>query len=215
MSRIFLLSPAHCRGRRAQMILRPQARFDLARRLRGKGARLGELFTFLSGLYFRGKLAYATAFADPPPRCPGVLVVSPCRGLLPPRTLISADVLRVFAATEIGKGIEAYARPLARDARSLARRAAAGTEFVLLGSIATDKYVGVLREAFGPRLVFPRDFVGRGDMSRGGLMLRRAADREELEYIPVEGAVLHGKKPPKLPPRHYPKPRLRSGKGAN
>jgi len=215
MRRIFLLSPAHCRGRRAQLVLRTQARFDLARRLRAKGAPLGELFTFLSGLYFRGKLAYARAFADPPRACPGVLVVTPCRGLLLPRTLISAEGFREFAATEIGTGIEAYARPLARDARRLARRAGPATEFVLLGSIATDKYLGVLLEALGPRLVFPRDFVGRGDMSRGGLMLRRAEDGDELAYIPVEGAVLHGKKPPKLPPRRRPAPPLRRGNRAS
>jgi hypothetical protein len=186
------------------MILRPQARFDLARRLRGRGAPLGELFTFLSGLYFRGKLAYAHAFADPPPSLPGILVVTPCRGLLPPERLITAAALREFAAMEIGKGIEAYARPLARDARRFARRTGPGTEFVLLGSIATDKYLDVLLKAFGPDLVFPRDFVGRGDMSRGGLMLRRAEDRDELEYVRVEGAVRHGKKPPKLGPRRTP-----------
>lgn len=206
MSRIFLLSPAHCQGRRAQMILRPQARFDLACRLRGKGAPLGELFAFLSGLYFRGKLAYATAFADPPPSCPGVLVVTPNRGLLPPKKLITSGVLRDFAATDIGKDIEAYARPLSRDARRLARRAGPGTEFVLLGSIATDKYLDVLLESFGPRLKFPRDFVARGDMSRGGLMLRRAEDRDELEYIRALGAVVHGRKPPKLGPRRRPRP---------
>jgi hypothetical protein len=206
MSRIFLLSPAHCRGRRAQLVLRPQARFDLARRLRGRGVPLGELFTFLSGLYFRGKLAYATAFADPPPGCPGVLVVTPCRGLLPPRTVIKAAVLREFGATEIGEDSEAYARPVSRDASRLARRAGPGTEFVLLGSIATDKYVSVLHEAFGRGLKFPCDFVGRGDMSRGGLMLRRAEDGSELEYVPVEGAVRHGPKPPKLEPRRAPRP---------
>ncbi|RPI99336.1 MAG: hypothetical protein EHM31_10345 [Candidatus Aminicenantes bacterium] len=203
MSRIFLLSPAHCGGRRAQMVLRRQARFDLALRLRDKGVPLGELFTFLSGLYFRGKMAYATAFADPPPSCPGVLVITPCRGLLPPETRISAADLRIFAATEIGEDIEAYIRPLSRDARRLARRAGPETEIILLGSIATGKYLNVLLKCFGSRLRFPRDFVARGDMSRGGLLLRRAEDREELEYIPAEGAVLHGTKPPKLAPRRY------------
>jgi len=189
------------------MILRPQAGFDLACRLRGEGAPLGELFVFLSGLYFRGKLSYATAFADPPPSCPGVLVVTPNRGLLPPETLIAADVLRGFAATEIGKESDAYARPLARDARRLARRAGPAAEFVLLGSIATDKYSHVLLGTFGPRLMFPRDFVGRGDMSRGGLLLRRAADEDELAYVRVQGAILHGPKPPKLAPCHAPHPR--------
>jgi hypothetical protein len=170
------------------------------------------LFTFLSGLYFRGKMAYAAAFADPPPSCPGVFVITPCRGLLPPETPISADDLRIFASTEIGKDSEAYARPLSRDARLLARRAGPDTNIVLLGSIATDKYLTVLLKWFGSRLRFPRDFVARGDMSRGGLMLRRAVDREELEYIPVRGAVLHGKKPPKLTPRRYSRPPLREDK---
>lgn len=214
MNRIFLLSPAHCRGRRAQIILRPQARFDLARRLRRRGAPLGELFTFLSGLYFRGKLAYARAFSDPPSSLPAVLVVTPCRGLRPPETPITAKTLREFAAMEIGKDVEDYTRPLSRDARRLARRTGPETEFVLLGSIATDKYLDVLLKAFGPRLVFPRDFVGRGDMSRGGLMLRRAEDREELAYVPVEGAVLHGKKPPKLAPRQAVRRPVRKAKEA-
>jgi hypothetical protein len=196
------------------MVLRRQARFDLALRLRDKGVPLGELFTFLSGLYFRGKMAYATAFADPPAACPGVLVITPCRGLLPPETRISAADLRVFAATEIGEDIEAYKRPLSRDARRLARRAGPETEIILLGSIATGKYLNVLLKCFGSRLRFPRDFVARGDMSRGGLLLRRAEDREELEYIPAQGAVLHGTKPPKLAPRRYPRPKIREEKEA-
>lgn len=196
------------------MVLRRPARFDLARRLRGEGVSLGDLFSFLSGLYFRGKLAYAKAFADPPPSCPGILVITPCRGLLPPETLIRADDLRVFAATGIGEDVKAYARPLSRDARRLARCAGPETEIVLLGSIATGKYLNILLEWFGSRLRFPRDFVARGDMSRGGLLLRRAEDREELEYIPVQGAVLHGKKPPKLPPRRYTRPTIRKNKEA-
>ena len=194
------------------MTLSKSARSEVARRLRGRGVPLGELFTFLSGLYFRGKLAYATAFADPPPSCPGVLVITPCRGLLPPETLITAADLRAFAATEIGEGVEAYARPLARDVARLSRRARPGTEVVLLGSIATGKYLKVLVDRLGPRLFFPRDFVGRGDMSRGGLMLRRAEDREELEYVPAEGAAVHGRKPPKLAPPRGPR---RSSKPAH
>jgi hypothetical protein len=212
MSRIFLLSPAHCGGARAKMALRPRAAFDVARRLHGEGVPLGELFTFLSGLYFRGKMAYAEAFADPPSSCPGVLVITPCRGLLPPETRVTDRDLRVFAKTEIGKDVEAYTRPLSRDARRLAGRCGPETEIVLLGSIATDKYLDVLLKYFGPRLRFPRDFVARGDMSRGGLLLRRAVDREELEYVPAQGAVVHGKKPPKLAPRRYP-PAAAAGRG--
>jgi hypothetical protein len=42
-------------------------------------------------------------------------------------------------------------------------------------------------------------------MSRGGLMLRSVDERRELEYLPVAGATLRGKRPAKLPargPRH-------------
>src|SRR5258705_137811 len=70
---------------------------------------------------------------------------------------------------------------------------------VLLGSIATGKYVDCLLEVFGPRLVFPAAFVGRGDMSRGGLLLRAARSGKELAYTPIAGATLHGPRPPKLP----------------
>jgi hypothetical protein len=69
---------------------------------------------------------------------------------------------------------------------------------VLLGSIATGKYVDTLIESLGPRLLFPSDFVGRGDMSRGGLLLRSAREGRELDYIPVAGALRRGKRPPKL-----------------
>lgn len=185
------------------MVVRPNAGFGIARRLRGEGVPLGELFTFLSGLYFRGKLAYASVFAKPPPFCSGIFIITPCCGLMKPDTLLTDEDLRFFASTEIGADVDAYVRPLSRDARRLARRAGPDTEIILLGSIATQKYVMVLLTCFGLRLKFPLDFVGRGDMSRGGLLLRRAQDREELDYIPVQGAVLHGKKPPKLAPRRY------------
>ena len=71
---------------------------------------------------------------------------------------------------------------------------------MLLGSIASPKYVDVLLGIFGERLRFPAEFVGRGDMSRGGLLLRQAAEGAELDYVPVSGAVRRGARPPKLPP---------------
>ena len=202
--RIFLLSPAYAGGERARMILRDQATFELARRLRGKrGAPIAEVFTFLSGLYFRGKIAYATAFARPARGTPGVLVITPTRGLIDARTRIGLDDLREFAAVDIHERDPRYRLPIERDARHLATRLSAQGEVVLLGSIATGKYVGALLANFGERLRFPAEFVGRGDMSRGGLMLRCAADGQELSYIPVAGAVLNGKRPPKLAPRRY------------
>jgi hypothetical protein len=206
MSRVFLLSPAYAGGQRARMIMSERARFDLARRLRSaERPTLGEVFTFLSGLYFRGKLAYANAFAQPIGRSSGVLVITPNRGLLPAELLIGLAELRAFAEVDIHQDDPRYREPLERDARKLAQRLDPSSEVVLLGSIATGKYVDVLLENFGERLLFPADFVGRGDMSRGGLLLRSAVDRTELSYISVAGAVRKGKRPPKLEPRRYAK----------
>jgi hypothetical protein len=201
--RIFLLSPAHCGGQRATLLLDVRARFDLAARVHVRtGAPLGEVFAFLSGLYFRGKLAYAHAFARPPSRLPGVLVITPNRGLLPPEAIVTIDDLLGFAAVDVRARDARYRVPLARDASRLAARMGRRCEVVLLGSIATDKYVDVLAETFGPRLRFPLAFVGRGDMSRGGLMLRCVRENQELEYAPLTRTTHHGPRPPRLlPPR--------------
>jgi hypothetical protein len=186
------------------MILREQARFPLARRLRGKsGVPIADVFTFLSGLYFRGKIAYATAFARPARGTPGVLVITPTRGLVGARTRIRLDDLREFAEVDIHESDPRYRLPIERDARRLATKLPTQSEVVFLGSIATGKYVEILLANFGDRLRFPTEFVGRGDMSRGGLMLRCAVDGQELSYVPVAGAIVNGKRPPKLAPRRY------------
>ena len=204
MNRVFLLSPAFAGGQRAQMIMSERAQFDLARRLRSdEPPTLGEVFAFLSGLYFRGKLAYANAFAPPRRKRSAVLVITPTRGLLPAATPIGLADLREFAEVDIHEDDPRYRGPLERDVQRLAKKLPPDAEIVLLGSIATAKYVDVLLEHFGQRLCFPADFVGRGDMSRGGLLLRSAVDRCELNYIPVAGAVRKGKRPPKLEPRRY------------
>jgi hypothetical protein len=198
--RIFLLSPASCSGLRARLVLAHRARFALAARLRGpEGVPVGEVFSFLSGLYFRGKHTYAKAFARPPEGLPGVLVITAGEGLLTAAEPATAARLRRWARVSIDVEEPRYRRPLARDARALAERAGPDAEFVLLGSIATGKYVDVLAEVFGGRLLFPREFVGRGDMSRGGLLLRSAREGRELEYMPVAGAIRRGSRPPKLP----------------
>jgi hypothetical protein len=203
-NRIFLLSPAYAGGERARMILSERAQFDLARRLRSRErATLGEVFAFLSGLYFRGKLAYANAFARTAEGICGVLVITPTRGLVDAATRVSLRDLREFAEVDIHESDPRYREPLARDAKRLAKKLSAECEVVLLGSIATAKYVDVLLENFQHRLRFPADFVGRGDMSRGGLLLRCAVDKTELTYISVMGAVRSGKRPPKLTPRRY------------
>jgi hypothetical protein len=71
-------------------------------------------------------------------------------------------------------------------------------EVVILGSIATGKYVEALLPVFGEHLLFPVDFIGRGDMSRGALMLRCAASGDELRYVPVRGSVRKGRRAPKV-----------------
>ena len=206
MTRVFLLSPAFAGGQRARMVMSERAQFDLAKRLRSdKPPSLGDVFTFLSGLYFRGKLAYANAFAPPRRRRSSVLVITPTRGLIPAETSIGLADLREFAEVDIHENDPRYRAPLERDVRLLAKKLPGDSEIVLLGSIATSKYVDILLEHFGQRLCFPADFVGRGDMSRGGLLLRCAVDRSELNYIPVAGAVRKGKRPPKLEPRRYTK----------
>jgi hypothetical protein len=203
-NRIFLLSPAYAGGKRARMILSERAGFDLARRLRGRErASLGEVFTFLSGLYFRGKLAYANAFACVENGLCGVLVITPDRGLVDARRKIGLRELREFSEVDIQASDPRYREPLRRDAGKLAKRLTADCQIILLGSVATGKYVDILLENFGERLLFPSEFVGRGDMSRGGLMLRCAVDKTELDYIPVAGSVRKGKRPAKLEPRRY------------
>ncbi len=184
------------------MLLNGRGRFALAQRLRdGEEVSLGEVFTFLSGLYFRGKLAYAKVFARPNEA--RILVITPTRGLIPAATPVSLGDLREFAEVDIEENDPRYREPLARDAGALVRQLTPACDVVLLGSIATGKYVGVLLDLLQERLRFPADFVGRGDMSRGGLLLRCAADRTELDYIPLAGAVRKGKRPPKLEPRPY------------
>jgi hypothetical protein len=204
--RIFLLSQAYAAGRRAQMILNERAQFDLAKKLRGKtGATIAEVFTFLSGLYFRGKVAYANAFACSANGDCGVFVVTPTRGLVDARSTITLRDLREFGAVDIDETDPRYREPLEKSVRRLTKILPDKCDVVLLGSIATGKYLDVFLKYFGERLRFPADFVGRGDMSRGGLMLRCAVDGQELRYISVTGAIRSGKRPPRLTPRRYPK----------
>jgi hypothetical protein len=199
--RIFLLSPAQCDGKRAAMLLAPTAEFALAAALRNGGAPLADVFSFLSGLYFRGKIVYARAFARPRRGIAGAFVITSCRGLRSPDERIDGATLREFAAVPIDASEQRYHRPLALDARALAAAAGDDCEIVLLGSIATPKYSSIFQAAFGDRLRFPRDFVGRGDMSRGAMMLRAVADGRELVYAPLDGARVHGPRAARLAAR--------------
>ncbi|MDB6169937.1 MAG: hypothetical protein JWM88_2801 [Verrucomicrobia bacterium] len=188
-----MLSPAHAGGTRARFLLNPRATFALAREFHAQGLPLSAVFAFASGLYFRGKITYAERFAS---EAAGdvVRVITSNAGLVDPRMRVGPAELAAFGATEIEAGDPAYHRPLRRAARGLRRRLGPAAEVVLLGSIATPKYRDVLLEIFGGQLLFPSDFVGRGDMSRGALLLRAARAGEELPYATVRNAVLTGRR---------------------
>jgi hypothetical protein len=204
--RVFLLSPANLSGRRAGYLLAPRSNFALAARMAGDGATLGEVFSFVSGLYFRGKLAYAQAFAaEEFETC--VHVITAARGLMSPLARIAQDDLRAMAGVKIHHENAEYREPLVRDAEKLAATLNEGDEVVLLGSIATPKYLEPLSHALGTRLMVPADFIGRGDMSRGALMLRAARDMTQLTYIPATSDTLH--KPRRKSPRAKPQPKPR------
>jgi predicted kinase len=194
---IFLLSPANLAGVRAGLIFDDAlADSALARQLRtAAGAPLGDVYSFVSGIYFQGKRAYAEAFGRPPAGLQGGLVISPTEGLRFLHEPVTLERLRGWAHVDIDAGnprfvlpLRAHAEALDRTLRTLGRE----TQFVLLGSVASDKYVGPLGEIFGDRLLFPADFVGRGDKSRGALLLNAVRAGQPLSYAPVAGALRRG-----------------------
>jgi len=198
--RVFLLSPADCSGTRARQLQSDGAAHDLARRLRvGTGVELGEAFAFVSSLYFRGKLAYARAFARPPEGLAGIHVITPCDGLKAPEAPLTLLDLERYALVPVDPEEKRYTRPFLRDLRALAP-SWSEADVVLLGSVASRKYADLLAPVLGDRLVFPSDFVGRGDMSRGGLMLRCVQEGRELAYVPLVGAERRGPRPARLAP---------------
>ena len=183
---IFVLSPANLSGRRADLILRADARCDLGIRLRLAGAPLGEIFSFVSGLYFRGKLAYASAFSESEKAAgDSVFIITSGHGLVSPGALTHTDQLREMADVPIHASNPQYRVPLERDLTRLAAELDERDRVVLLGSVATPKYVDPLSNILGDRLMIPAAFIGLGDMGRGSLMLRAVRDAKELVYVSV------------------------------
>src|SRR4029450_10219787 len=133
----------------AQWLLRKNSRSDLAQRLRSPGAPLGEVFSFLSALYFRGKLAYAQAFSRPPFDCPGIFIITPTAGLVPHDTLIRLPNLRGFGRVPIHVKNQVYYSSLRRPAKNLASGIGPDCEVVLLGSLASRKYLAIFSPIFG------------------------------------------------------------------
>ncbi len=198
--KVFLLSPARAGGQRMGLLFSPRANFALAWQFQQQGAPIGELFQFASGLYFRGKLAYARAFGRAPAGGACALAIAPGRGLMDVDQTITTAELRAMGEVPVDVSEARYREPLERDARVLAQKLGKRGQAVLLGSIATGKYADIFLEILGDRLLFPPSFVGRGDMSRGGLLLRAVRAQEELPYAPLRGAVRHGTRPPRLKP---------------
>jgi hypothetical protein len=204
---VFLLSPAYCGGRRAGIAMKPDSQLPLAQQLRAGTLELGVAFAFFSGLYFRGKLAYSQRFAPPD----GALIITPTRGLMSPRERVTPDLIREFAGVDVSADDLRYRGPLERDVRLLARDLPAGEKVVLLGSVSSGKYVDVLLPLLGSRLHFPTEFIGRGDMSRGGLLLRCVDAGTELDYAPLAAGVRpRGPRPPKLDPLTRPGSKLKA-----
>lgn len=204
---MFLLSPAYCGGRRAGLALKPESTLPLAQQLRAGTLELGAAFAFFSGLYFRGKLAYAQRFAG----LDATLIITPTRGLMSPRERVTPELIREFAAVDVALDDLRYRGPLERDVKLLARDLPADAKVVLLGSVSSGKYVDLLLPLLGSRLHYPTAFIGRGDMSRGGLLLRCVDAEIELDYEPLAAGVRpRGPRPPKLDPLTRPGSKLRS-----
>jgi hypothetical protein len=199
--RIFLISPASLSGIRGRAVLEGRSSAPFMTALRGEGVPLVDVYAFISSLYFRGKLAYAVRFARPPAGGPGAWVITPTRGLVRMDARVTLADLEEFASGSIEADDARYRDALRRTAADVAANCGGDGDVVLLGSIASSRYVEPLAEVFGPRLVVPETFAGRGDMSRGGLMLRCVDAGEELVYVAALAAIRHGARPPRLEPR--------------
>jgi hypothetical protein len=181
-----LLSPARLSGKRGGMILNEEADFALARQLRtAGGAPLASVFSFVSGLYFRGKAEYAREFARTHDGSTSSFVICAGGGLCELDERVTLDRLRGWSKVAIHEDNPHFTAPLYRHAAALCEAHPNSTRFVLLGSIASNKYVVPLLDVFGDRLLYPSEFAGRGDMSRGALLLRAVREKRELVYQTV------------------------------
>jgi hypothetical protein len=205
-AKLFLLSPARVDGLRAKQLTSPRAKFALAQQYQSEhGVPIADAFAFMSALYFRGKIAYARAFAVPSLIIggDGIFIITSGYGLVPPDWRLNEERLKRMRRIDIDADARGYTKPLREHATLIARALESddAAQVVLLGSVATGKYVDVLLPILGQRLRFPSAFAGLGDMARGGLMLRAARAGKELEYTTLDA---NRKRPPgatgKMPP---------------
>ena len=129
-----------------------------------------------------------------------MLIITSNSGLVSADTLVTPADLQAYCDVPIDARENRYTQPLVRDAAALAASCANDCSVVLLGSVASGKYVDHLLPIFDTKLHFPKEFVGRGDLSRGGLLLRSVTANRLLTHIPVAGTVLQGSRQPKLTP---------------
>ncbi len=182
-ARICLLSPANASGPRAKQLTSPRSQFEAARLYRSpEGVPIALAFAFMSALYFRGKIAYALHFGG----AENTFVIAPGFGLVPADWRITPERMKVMSRTDVDVRKRNYRVPLEREAKRMAKTLEDHSTVVLLGSVASGKYVDVLQPIFGERLQFPAMFAGLGDMSRGGLLLRAARADRELEYVSLD-----------------------------
>jgi len=183
MPNVFLLSPANLAGTRAKQLTSPRAQFASALRYRSDdGVMIGEAFAFMSALYFRGKITYSLHFGGRE----NTFVITPGFGLVSPDWRLTSERLKKMRKIDVDAANRRYTKPLRESAEALAARLDGNSQVVLLGSVATGKYVDILRPILGDRLRFPALFAGLGDMSRGGLMLRAVRANSELEYTTLD-----------------------------
>ena len=176
---VFLLSPASLNGLKAKQLASPRAKFDVAQMYRSpEGVPIALAFAFMSSLYFRGKITYALHFSTPD----YIRIITPGFGLVRPDWRLTPERMQVMQKIDVDVASRKYRKALERDAVALVESIPEDAPIVLLGSVATGKYVDILQPIFGERLMFPGIFAGLGDMSRGGLLLRAARANRELDY---------------------------------
>ena len=180
--KVFLLSPASTSGLRAKQLMSPRAQFPTALRFQAGEVMIAEAFAFMSALYFRGKIAYALHFGG----VENSYVIAPGFGLVPPTWTLDEARMKKMSRTDVDVKDRTYVKTLRDSATKLATTVDEDAEVVLLGSVASGKYVDILLPIFGDRLRFPHAFAGLGDMSRGGLMLRAVRANRELEYVTLD-----------------------------
>lgn len=208
--RIFLLSPATAHGARARGLIAPEPRSPTARQLASAGMRLGDVFTYLSGLYFNGKLTYARRYATPPASLggEGIYIITMTDGILTPDHRVCVDDLRRYAAAERQTDEGRHAFEV--SARALAMTIGPRCDVVFMGSVASGKYTDIIEPAFGERLLFPLELVGRGQLSRGALLFRCVKEDRELEYALMSELVDRGRSALRKQKQGHPKaPRVR------